>query len=181
MDLSRYIPQIVANGIEWVNAQNNLYKHLGVPLSEDLQVKFAHYFDGNLLNQVRITRVQGITNPDIIDQYRPLLKLFGIPVLDFGSMAGMAFVDLILLAEPLIPDNHESIIFHEMVHVLQYSLLGVDKFVEMYITGWAKQGFNINKIPLEKVANGLQEKFDNNGSEPFSVKEELMQHIGSLI
>jgi hypothetical protein len=29
-----------------------------------------------------------------------------------------------------------------LVHVVQYDLLGVDEFMDQYVTGWAQNGFD---------------------------------------
>ena len=46
-------------------------------------------------------------------------------------MAGITFVNTILLSEAMLPSaNLSPLLFHECVHVCQYDVLGVDAFVE---------------------------------------------------
>ena len=52
-----------------------------------------------------------------------------------------------------------GLLFHEIVHVVQYRLLGVRGFAEQYIRGWARSGFDYREIPLEVEAYALEAEF----------------------
>jgi hypothetical protein len=67
-----------------------------------------------------------------------------------------------------------------MVHVTQYRLLGAKRFAELYVIGWAQNGFEYGRIPLERQAYDLQKKFDE-GKGPFAVAQLLKQEFGRII
>ncbi len=48
-----------------------------------------------------------------------------------------------------------------------------------YIRGWAENGYDYNAIPLERDAYQLQERYERNPDQPFSVSEEVAQRLGS--
>ena len=111
----------------------------------------APYFDQSLLRTVRISRVPSISNPHF---YSFLLEQSIAIPLDFTQMAAITFVDTILMSERHSPpaNEHMPLLFHELVHVVQYERLGLDEFVTRYVRGWAANGFRYSGIPLERWA-----------------------------
>jgi hypothetical protein len=67
--------------------------------------------------------------------------------------------------------------FHELIHVVQYDILGLDKFVELFITGWVNQGFNYAAIPLEMDAYELQYQYASAPDLSFDVQDEVSQRL----
>ena len=76
-----------------------------------------------------------------------------------GDYAGITFKDtyFVKAAEA----KRESLHFHELVHVVQWAHLGVEKFLAAYAAGLANQGYRHS--PLEVMAYNLQDYFDRNG------------------
>ena len=114
--------------------------------------------------------------------YLDITKL-GIPILiDFTQMAGITFVDCILISKKFTYDQRfwTSLLFHEMVHVVQYRLLGARQFMERYVIGWAQNGFEYERIPLERQAYNLQKEFGQ-GKEPFAVAQLLKEELGRTL
>lgn len=63
----------------------------------------------------------------------------------------------------------ESLHFHELVHVIQWRLLGPERFLATYADGLERCGYY--NSPLEKMAYGFQERFERE-AQPFSVEAE---------
>lgn len=70
-----------------------------------------------------------------------------------------------------------SLMFHELVHVVQYQLLELAEFVEWYVHGWVKNGFDYFAIPLERYAYELQRRYDESSGQVFSVAEEVRRRL----
>lgn len=66
-----------------------------------------------------------------------------------------------------------SLLFHELVHVVQYSLLGLDSFVEQYVLGWVQSGGTYEHIPLERLAFDLEGRYTSQAHVFFSVEVEV--------
>ena len=49
----------------------------------------------------------------------------------------ITFDDVVVFHDPLTP----QLIFHEMVHVVQYRLLGIDEFARLYVRGYLHGGY----------------------------------------
>jgi hypothetical protein len=58
----------------------------------------------------------------------------------------------------LLADRVIDLHFHELIHVVQWRLLGAEFFIAMYAGGLEKFGYRNN--PLEKIAYDAQELFD---------------------
>jgi len=132
---------------------------------------FSAFFDCDVLNLARIVELHAIPNPDF---YSSLAQM-GIPApIDFREMSGITFIDTIAFsrARPALPGAEMQMLFHELVHVMQYRVLGTDEFIRRYVTGWAENGFRYDAIPLERWAYELDSRFAT-GGQPFSVAREL--------
>jgi hypothetical protein len=73
--------------------------------------------------------------------------------------------------------HSESLHFHELVHVIQWRLLGPEKFLALYAEGLERFGYR--KSPLERVAFSLQRRFER-GAQPFSVEAACQSSIQDM-
>ena len=87
-------------------------------------------------------------------------------------MAGTTFQDVVVHVEPLTM----PLLFHELVHAVQYKHLGLNGFAKCYVCGFLTGGA-YEEIPLEKEAYGLQARFSQNPSMPFSVEGDVKEWI----
>jgi hypothetical protein len=100
-----------------------------------------------------------------------MAKLMGFRNLpDFSEMAAITFVDVVVSHQELT----DSLLFHELVHVVQHAQMGVRDFAVRYINGFI-QGGSYEEIPLEKNAYLLEERFSQNEKQIFSVDDEVRQ------
>jgi hypothetical protein len=129
------------------------------------------FFDDSLLRTVRIAKVRSIANPDFYSFL--LAQSIAIP-LDFTKMAAITLLDTILVSERQALAAHEDmpLLFHELVHVVQYNVLGLNEFVSRYVRGWAANRFQHSQIPLERRAYELEARF-RAGAAAFSVSAEV--------
>jgi hypothetical protein len=91
----------------------------------------------------------------------PMLPLSSVGLTRFkeferGDYDGITYLDTYFLKRAKAGD--ESLHFHEMVHILQWRLLGPEFFLAMYAGGLEKFGYRDN--PLEKRAYDAQAAFD---------------------
>ena len=115
----------------------------------------AGWYSAATLDAARVRRVSQIENPDFY------VQLGTIP-LDFRTMTGITYGDTVLISDSQVPSETPlSLLFHELVHVVQYTVLGVDEFARRYVQGWADNAFDYFRIPLEVQAYGLQAEFES--------------------
>jgi len=131
------------------------------------------FFASKTLARIRTVVLDHIPNPP----FYSLLAAQGISApIDFTLMAGITFIDTVLISNTkadLSDVGLTSLLFHEAVHVVQYEHLGLNHFMHDYVMGWASNGFEYRKIPLEQQAYSLQERFIADPSAVFSVHEEV--------
>jgi hypothetical protein len=89
-------------------------------------------------------------------------------------MAGITFEDVVVHVEPLTT----SLLFHELVHAVQYKHLGLNGFAKHYVRGFLTGG-SYEEIPLEKQAYALEDRFSRDPSRSFSVEEDVAGWIRS--
>jgi hypothetical protein len=107
----------------------------------------APFFFTDTLESVRIVRVATIENPAF---YGTMLTSRIPRLIDFRKASGITFIDTILLSDGVIGGSPPlSLLFHEIVHVVQYRLLGVDEFARRYVLGWMKNGYRYGPCRLD--------------------------------
>ena len=170
------IDLLIREGKLWVESQRSGHRNQGTGLNAQDGKALAPFFPAAVMQAVRICRVTGIENPP----FYASLQQAGYPIpLDFRVMEAITFVDTILAQTTVPPSRWISLLFHECVHASQYRLLGMDLFVEQYVSGWAANGFDYASIPLEQDAYQLQARFASDPRLEFSVEAELQRRFES--
>ncbi len=100
--------------------------------------------------------------------------------LDFTTMEGITFVDTILVSDREHPPDQPlaPLLFHELVHVVQYAMLSLPVFMSRYVRGWAEAGQDYFSIPLEEGAYAVQNRYVAQPNASFSVEEEVRRQLG---
>ena len=136
------------------------------------------FFDKDTLSTARIAKVFQIENPPFLSEWSSQ----GIPqFFDLRQSAGITFVDTIVVATKFKHTDKTwlSLLFHELIHVVQYRLLTPGEMIKRYITGWISKGFDYYHIPIEEQAYRLQRRFDTN-TDPFSVEDTIRKELDYL-
>jgi hypothetical protein len=69
-----------------------------------------------------------------------------------SAIGAITLVDVIAYPEKM----NRRILFHELVHAVQYRVLGLRQFARLYVTGFLNGG-GYEGIPLERQAYELEE------------------------
>ena len=167
-------------GRRWVRQQIRRYSPAGEPLEAADRRALAPWFEAPTLDGLRLCQVAAVAGPGPL---RPLAWLGFRPLFDFGSAAAITFGDLVLIsaAGRCRGGDWRRLLFHELVHVVQYRLLGVDGFVEHYVRGWLDHGRDYYRIPLERQAYDLEAEYREPLSAAvrcFSVEAEVARALG---
>jgi hypothetical protein len=117
-------------------------------------VRLPHFFSANLLARTKVVAVARVPVPPLTAMGLPEFSAF-----EKGDYAGIAFKDTYFLQ--IAQATNESTHFHELVHVLQWADLGVERFLLAYAAGLEANGYR--NSPLEAMAWELQDYFDRSG------------------
>jgi len=145
------ITQLVSNVAEFIEEQRRVHAGTSRSLSGAERKQFIVHFPLEVLDGVRLARVKHLQNPPFYTELEGL-GFQNLP--QFRRMAAVTFVDVIVAQDEFT----SSLLFHELVHVVQYKELGVQRFAELYVRGFLETGEYLS-IPLERVAYHLEGLF----------------------
>jgi hypothetical protein len=122
--------------------------------------RLSHYYDEKILVSTKVVFVSRVPVPPLSAMG---LNRFG----DFErmDMAGITYLDTYFVRSDHV--HSESLHFHELVHVIQWRLLGPEKFLALYANGLERFGYR--NSPLEEMAYNFQDRFDRE-AQPFDVE-----------
>ena len=134
--------------------------------------RLPYYYSQSILTAAKVVVVPKVPMP-------PLSAMGLDRFTDFEQMeaGGITYLDTYFVRADLA--HSESLHFHELVHVIQWQLLGLEKFLTLYADDLERFGYEHS--PLEEMAYGLQAKFERE-PEPFSVEntcQNLLRELAS--
>lgn len=138
------------------------------PIGSKQKEALQPFFPADVLDHVRVVRGRAAE-----PSFYPQLRAMGIRnAPPFSDMAGITFQDVVVHVEPLTL----SLLFHELVHAVQYKHLGLQGFAERYARGFLTGG-SYEEIPLEKQAYALEGRFSATPAAAFSVEDDVKNRI----
>jgi hypothetical protein len=175
------LPKLIDEQVEWViqqvaayiGGQRETYRDKAVALSQNQRTTMHPFFPASTLESARVVVLAGerVNNPPF---YRELLKMGfeagSLP--NFADMAAITYMDTVVSNESFT----DRLLFHELVHVVQYEKLGLAKFAAKYVKGFLSGG-SYEAIPLEMNAYELDARFATEQTKGFSVADEVKSWI----
>lgn len=164
----KQIDQLARLVAAYVEEQRTAFGKKAQSISPDDIEQLRAYFPADVLSTVKVARGRA---PE--PGFYTLVRMMGIrnaPA--FSEMAGITFQDVVVHAEPL----SLQLLFHELVHAVQYKHLGVVRFAQLYVRGFLNGG-SYEEIPLEKQAYELEAKFAGNPGTVFSVEDDVKERV----
>jgi hypothetical protein len=147
--------------------QRESHTRAAVPLTNIQKATMWPYFSALVLDRVRVVELKGerIPNPPFYEQARAL-GFLNLP--DWTHMDSLTLLDVILFNEKL---THRSL-FHGLVHVVQFELLGLERYCELFVRGFLSTKHHFS-VPLEAHTFSLESKFAANPADRFSVEDRV--------
>lgn len=171
------LPTLSADQVEWVaqqvvgyiGQQCQTYRPGAAPLTVSQKTVMRPFFPDSALNSARLVVLAGqrVNNPRF---YGELIQMGFAPadLPDFAHMVAITFVDTVVSHETFT----DRLLFHELVHVVQYAKLGLPEFAAKYVKGFLRGGSYV-AIPLEMNAYELDARFAAEPAQPFSVANDV--------
>lgn len=160
----------------WIQQQRELHRPAGGELPSVAKDAIRPFFPPAVLDSARVTVLSAIPNPPFLEQARDL----GLAVDGINGMEGLTLVDTILISQAVPPTDPLRLMFHELVHAVQYEILGVGEFSRQYVHGIVDGDFDYYRIPLEAMAYDLDQQFADDPGAAFSVLEEVRRRLGRV-
>jgi hypothetical protein len=158
----------VSRVIEYLREQHDFYRHEAVPLSHRQKALMRPYFSPVVLERVKVMELAGKTRvptPAFYPEYRAL-GFANLP--EVTHMPSMTFLDVVVFNEHLT----ERSLFHGLVHVVQFEVLGIERYTELFVRSFANTKLHFT-VPLEAHAFSLESKFVASPASRFSVEEQV--------
>lgn len=166
----KQVQQLSAWIAAYIADQRTAFHEKAAPIRKEHKKTLEGFFPADVLNKVRAVRGRA-SEPSFYPQL-PILGIRNAP--PFSDMAGITFQDVVVHVEPLtLP-----LLFHELVHAVQYKHLGLQGFADAYVRGFLTGG-SYEEIPLEKQAYELEGKFSATSAATFSVEDDVRNKIRS--
>jgi hypothetical protein len=173
MDLKNLSPvmasQLASMVESYISDSRKKYAAQATVLSDAQRSAMQPFFSAAVLDSARLCVLLGtrVSNPSMY----AMAKMMGIRNLpDFAAMTAITFVDVIVSHQEFT----DALLFHELVHVVQYSQMDLKEFADRFVKGFI-QGGSYEEVPLEKMAHALGSRFSQNPAETFSVDDEVRQ------
>jgi hypothetical protein len=167
-----WVIQEVAAHIE---GRRQTYARMATPLNQNQKSAMQPFFPASSLDSARVVVLseERVSNPPF---YPELQKMGFEPgsLPNFAEMAAITFVDTVVSHEPFT----NRLLFHELVHVVQYEKLRLPEFASKYVRGFLSGG-SYAAIPLEMNAYELDARFAAAPTKPFLVVSEVQRWIGA--
>jgi hypothetical protein len=163
------LAELERQACDWIRELQRKHGTAATPLPERMREHLAQFFPTSTVERVRVSVVTEIPAPPFLVEAVGA----GLPLLDFHLMAAFTAEDLVLINPVRIAGleaRARAILFHEVVHVHQYGLLGLEAFMHEYLSSVVAYR-NYRDIPLEAVAYEAQDRYVLNPDEPFSVDD----------
>jgi len=175
------VPKLVDAQIAWVaqqvaeyiDRQRRTYSDRTVLLTAGQKAAMQPFFPTSTLDStgVLVLTAERVGNPPFYPQLIQMgFEPTGLP--NFSLMAAITFVDTVVSHEPFT----DRLLFHELVHVVQYEKLGLEGFAAKYVRGFLSGG-SYEGIPLEMNAYELDGRFAEVPTKAFSVADEVQGWI----
>ena len=128
------------------------------------------YFGSELLSTTKFIVIDRVPVP-------PLSAMGLLQFADFerGNWDGITYLDTFFVRPSRASD--ESLYFHELIHVLQWRLLGPERFLAAYADGLETLGYE--KSPLEVMAYNAANMFVA-ATQPFDARKLVEEQLAKL-
>ena len=133
----------------WIEQTLERHAPQAVPLSSLGHPRLSAGFPEELLDRARVVRVPEVPFPPLTR-----MGLEELREMEHRPLAAITYGD-VFFAVP--SELTESLCFHELVHVVQWSRLGMDRFLWAYGLGLLRFGYRDS--PLERMAYELENAF----------------------
>lgn len=154
---------------EWIEQTLERYEPQAVPVSSLGFRRLARHFPTDLLHTTRVVHVPSTPVPPLGH-----LGLDELAEMERRSFAAITFRDRVFVVPS---EATESLYFHELVHVVQWARLGVERFLWAYGLGLLEHGYR--ESPLERMTYRLERGFQR-GEVPRDLMAEIEEQTDAI-
>ena len=132
--------------------------------------RLPSYFSKELLDTTKVVAVTRVPIPPLSSMGLHRFRDF-----ERGDWDGITYLDTYFVKRTKAAD--EELHFHELIHVVQWRLLGPERFLKLYADGLERFGYQDS--PLERMAYNAQAQFSRS-KEPFDAQAWVVGELRKL-
>jgi hypothetical protein len=164
---------LLKEAVSWLHQQREYFLHSSFPLDAKQKSHLGPFFPAKILDRARIADASQTGEAIPYPPFYERVRAGGARVIpDAAHMTAMAFVDVIVFNRP--PTLRT--IFHNLVHVTQFVMLGEERVLRGYFDTLNEAGLWM-VVPYEEQAYQMDARFTRNPAEVFSVEKEIQEWI----
>jgi len=154
--------------LDWIRATLSDTAHAAQTVASRGFPRLPLYFTERTLASTKVVLVDALPMP-------PLSSMGLARFADFerGNFDGVTYIDTFFLKPTR--SNNENVHFHELVHVIQWQLLGPERFLFSYANGL--ECFGYRQSPLEAMAYDAETAFTSSTG-IFNVEKMVAEKLG---
>jgi hypothetical protein len=136
--------------LEWIQQTIAEYEHLGKIVAAGGFKRLPLYFSQDLLNTTKVVTISRVPIPPLSSMGLHRFRDF-----EHGDFDGVSYLNTYFVKRTKAAD--EELHFHELMHIVQWRLLGPERFLKLYADGLERYGYRDS--PLERMAYAAQAEF----------------------
>jgi hypothetical protein len=153
----------------WIQQTLEFYEENAKPVAAMRFVRLPLYFDHSLLETAKFIAIDRLPMPPL-----SAMGLSRFAVFEQGDFNGSTYLDRYFIKQTVVTE--EAIHFHELIHVIQWRLLGPEDFLAAYANGLDEFGYE--NSPLEKTYDA--EAAFKRSSPIFDAEKFVAEQLGRL-
>ena len=160
---------LVAEAAAWMQQEREKYRASAIPLTPDQTAALRPFFPSEIVSSLRILDISQTGETIPYPPFYERVRAGGSRVVpDAAHMTAMPFIDVAVFnREPTL-----RTLFHNLVHVAQFSALGVEAVMESYFHVLNESGLWM-VAPVEEQAYQLDGRYTKDPTDVFSVADEI--------
>jgi hypothetical protein len=154
----------------WIQKTLEFYEKNAKPVASMHFVRLPMYFDHSLLETAKFIAIDRLPMPPLSAMWLSRFAIF-----EQGNFDGITYLDRYFIKRTIVTE--EATHFHELIHVIQWRLLGPEGFLSAYANGLDEFGYE--NSPLEKMAYDAEAAFKRS-SPIFDAEKFVAEQLGRL-
>ena len=160
---------LIAEMVAWTRSEREKHYPRGQPLTENERNKLTGFFSPEILESFRTRDLSQVPETIPYPPFYEKVRAGGTRMVpDAAHMTAMPFIDVALFNRP--PTLRT--IFHTLVHVTQYAVVGFERVMRGYFEVINESGLWM-VVPYEEQAYQLDARFTADPASLFSVDQEV--------
>jgi hypothetical protein len=154
----------------WIQKTLATYEKDAQPTASMHFARLPLYFDHDLLETAKFIPIDRVPMPPLL-----AMGLGRFAAFERADFHGVTYLDRYFLKRTVVTEA--ALHFHELIHVIQWRLLGPEGFLRAYANGLDQFGYE--NSPLEKMAYDAEASFKRS-SAIFDAEKFVAERLGSL-